>query len=173
MTRCSVKSWSVKYQNPNSIRSIMKDGSVTSRPVKYQFYDDQSSSTINKFRRLISFFGVSFNKLNWRKTWFPTPPLYKPFEIEIKNIGTIISSVFVAQLLVDGQTAHYIFQIPVPLDQGSTCNDSIDCSLADALWQTNLNIWIETTMSHRRNLEAADRTLRNIARSNIPFVGKK
>lgn len=74
--------------------------------------------------------------------------------------------------LKDRRSAHSGLQIPIALDRNSACNVFSDSSLADDLRRTHFIVRDEIIMSHRYNLEAVDKMLRDIVRSHIRCGGK-
>ena len=84
----------------------------------------------------------------------------------------VASSGIAATLLTGGRTAHSTFKLPLDLvtTEDPVCNISKGSALAKVLQQTWLIVWDECTMSHRRALEAVDRTLRDL-RSNNTLMG--
>lgn len=84
---------------------------------------------------------------------------------------TVASSGIAALLLVGGRTAHSRFKIPIPAHSDSICNIRNDSDLAAMLRQTRIIIWDEVPMQHRFAIEAVDRTLRDLLKSNRPFGG--
>ena len=77
-----------------------------------------------------------------------------------------------ASLLYKGRTAHSTFKIPIPCDSTSTCNISVESKLAQEIREIDLIIWDEIVMCNRYCVEAVDRTLRDIMKSEEPFGGK-
>ena len=93
---------------------------------------------------------------------------------ESKIVIAVASSGIAAQLLPGGRTAHFKFQIPIKLNERSTCFISNKDSDARArlLRQTSLIIIDEASMLHKHAYEAIDRTLQDILnREGVPFGG--
>ena len=70
-----------------------------------------------------------------------------------------------------GRTAHSRFKIPIPVMEDSTCNVKAQSDLAKLIKKTNLIIWDEVFSCHRYNIEAVDRTLRDILQCDELFGG--
>lgn len=94
---------------------------------------------------------------------------------EILTRGTHVlaaaSSAVAAQLLDDERTTHSVLMIEIPVYSESICSIKAKSRLADELMCTKRNIWDEIVMTHQHNLEPADRTLKDLLRSLIPFAG--
>ncbi len=84
----------------------------------------------------------------------------------------VATSAVAAGLLIEGRTAHSTFKIPIPVTAESTCRISARSQLAQDLLDTDFIILNEIVMRHRYCVEAVDRSLRVIARRNLPFGGK-
>ncbi len=83
----------------------------------------------------------------------------------------VATSAVAAVLLDEGRTAHSTCTIQIPITAESIWSISARSQLAQDLRDTDL-IWDEIVMSHRYCVEAVDRSLRDIARRNLPFGGK-
>ncbi|CAL1413273.1 unnamed protein product [Linum trigynum] len=83
---------------------------------------------------------------------------------EKKIVLCVASSGIAALLMAGGRTAHSRFFIPIDCDSTSTCHIDQGSELAQLLQKTSLIIWDEACMSHKHNIEAVDRTLRDILR---------
>src|SRR5487761_412025 len=84
----------------------------------------------------------------------------------------VASSGIAALLLKGGRTAHSCFKIPIPCHESSVCNIPKTSHLAELICKTDLVIWDEAPMQHRHNMEAVDRTFRDILNnSEKPFGG--
>lgn len=79
-----------------------------------------------------------------------------------KNVISVASSGIASSLLINGNTAHSFFNIPLNAIEGSTCNISIRSDKAKEIRRASLIIWDETPMSSRFTLEAVDITLRDL-----------
>ena len=80
-----------------------------------------------------------------------------------------------AQLLPGGKTAHRAFRLPVTDDFRSkplVCNVSKDSQHAEVLRRAKLIVWDEATASHRANVDAVDRMLRDVTGVDRLFGGK-
>ena len=84
----------------------------------------------------------------------------------------VASSGIAATLLQGGKTAHSTFKLPLDLSKEDhpSCNIERGTVKARLLQRTKLIVWDECTMTHRRALEALDRTLRDI-RQNDTLMG--
>ena len=95
---------------------------------------------------------------------------------QVRGEGGIVLNVastgLAAQNLVGGRTAHSRFKIPIPIHEDSTCSVKTQSDLAKLLRETKLIIWDEIFSCHRHNVEAVDRTLRDITKSDELFGGK-
>jgi hypothetical protein len=76
-----------------------------------------------------------------------------------KIVLTVASSRIASLLLMGGRTAHSRFKIPIDLHDESTCNITQQMKVAELVRKTDLIIWDEAPMMHRRTFEAVDRTL--------------
>ena len=79
----------------------------------------------------------------------------------------VASSGITATLLKGGKTAHWTLKLPLNLSRTDepVCSVGRKSVRARLLQETDLIVWDECTMSHRKALEAVDRTLQNIKRS--------
>ncbi|XP_044597781.1 uncharacterized protein LOC123274285, partial [Cotesia glomerata] len=75
----------------------------------------------------------------------------------------VASSGIAATLLDGGRTAHSAFKLPLNLNvaESPVCNIGKSSGMATVLKKCQLIIWDECTMSHKKGLEALDRTLRD------------
>ncbi|CAL1412045.1 unnamed protein product [Linum trigynum] len=83
---------------------------------------------------------------------------------EKKIVLCVASSGIAALLMVGGRTAHSRFHIPLDGDIKSTCNIEQGSEVAELILNASLIIWDEAPMAHKHNIEALDRTLRDIFR---------
>jgi hypothetical protein len=94
---------------------------------------------------------------------------------QLRSQGSIVlcvaSSGIAALLLKGGRTSHSCFQIPIIINESSTCTISRGSKRAQLLQQTDLIIWDEALMQHRHLHEAVNRTLKDILQSDKPFGG--
>jgi hypothetical protein len=88
-----------------------------------------------------------------------------------KRVLCVASSGIAALLLQGGRTAHSTFKIPIPCHESSVCNINKDSNLAQRIRDTDLIIWDEAPMQHRHNMEAVDRTFKDLCNSDRPFGG--
>ena len=101
---------------------------------------------------------------------------FKILAAQIRSEGGIVLNVastgLAAQNLLGGRTAHSRFKIPIPIQEDSTCSIKVQSDLAKLLKATKLIIWDEIFSCHRHNIEAVDRTLKDIMESEELFGGK-
>ncbi|CAL1390629.1 unnamed protein product [Linum trigynum] len=83
---------------------------------------------------------------------------------EKRIVLCVASSGIAALLMVGGRTAHSRFHIPLDCDTKSTCNIEQGSKVAELILNASLIIWDEAPMAHKHNIEALDRTLRDIFR---------
>ena len=89
-----------------------------------------------------------------------------------KIVLCVASSGIAALLLQGGRTAHSCFKIPIPCHESSVCNIPKTSQLAELICMTDLVIWDEAPMQHHHNMEAVDRTFRDLLNnSDKPFGG--
>uniref|UniRef100_A0A914VBN9 ATP-dependent DNA helicase n=1 Tax=Plectus sambesii TaxID=2011161 RepID=A0A914VBN9_9BILA len=88
------------------------------------------------------------------------------------HVLTVASTGIAATLLIGGHTAHSCFKIPIPVHNDSVCCVQADSQEADELRQATLIIWDEATMAHAYSMQAVDRLLRDLTRTNALFGGK-
>ena len=72
-------------------------------------------------------------------------------------------------LLINGATAHFTFQIPIPLLPDSTCNIKRQSVRAEMPRQKTIFIWDEASMIPANALKAVDILLRDITQIPRPF----
>ena len=91
----------------------------------------------------------------------------------------VVASSGVASLLLPGgRTTHSRFNIPINIEEYSTCRISKQTQLARLIEETALIIWDEAPMIHRNCLEALNKTLQDLLAdkkleaSITPFGGK-
>lgn len=95
-----------------------------------------------------------------------------------KIVLTVASSGVASLLLPGGRTAHSRFKIPCDLEDDTVCDIKRGSMLAELIEATDLVIWDEALMTHRRAFEALDRTFRDILATHSesaatkPFGGK-
>ena len=81
------------------------------------------------------------------------------------------SSGIASLLLTGGRTLHSAFNVPIRLDEGSTCAIDKNSAKGDLVRQLDLLIWDEVTMFSYRVLDCLDRSLRDLRSSELPFGG--
>ena len=66
-------------------------------------------------------------------------------------------------LLEGGRTAHSALKSPLNIQSNETptCNISKNSAMTKILQQCNLIVWDESTMAHKKSLEALDRTMKD------------
>lgn len=84
----------------------------------------------------------------------------------------VASSGIAATLLHGGGTAHSILKLPFDLthEESPTCNISISSDRGQLLQHCELLVWDECTMSHKKAIEALDRTMKDI-KGNQKLMG--
>lgn len=85
----------------------------------------------------------------------------------------LASSGIAATLLEGGRTAHSALKLPLNLQitETPTCNIPKNCSIAKVLQTCKLIIWDESTMAHKKALEALHRTIQDLRNSQSIFGG--
>ena len=91
---------------------------------------------------------------------------------EGKIVLNVASTGLAAQNLQGGRTAHSRFKIPIPILEDSTCGIKAQSDLAKLIKETSLIIWDEVFSSDRFNVEAVERSLRDIMENEDDFGGK-
>ncbi len=79
-----------------------------------------------------------------------------------KIVLVAASSGIASLLLPGGRTAHSRFKIPIDLHDESIYNITQQMKVAKLVRKTDLIIWDEAPMMHRRAFEVVDRTLRDL-----------
>ncbi|GFW30504.1 ATP-dependent DNA helicase PIF1 [Trichonephila clavipes] len=90
------------------------------------------------------------------------------------NIALAIASSGIAATLLDGgRTTHSALKLPLNLQntEAPTCNISKNSGMGKVLQTCQIIIWDECTMSHKKALEALDRTLRDFRGNKWIFGG--
>ncbi|GFT18965.1 ATP-dependent DNA helicase, partial [Trichonephila clavipes] len=90
------------------------------------------------------------------------------------NIALAIASSGIAATLLDGgRTTHSALKLPLNLQntEAPTCNISKNSGMGKVLQTCQIIIWDEFTMSHKKELEALDRTLRDFRGNRRIFGG--
>lgn len=93
------------------------------------------------------------------------------FEANGQHMVAVASSGVAAQLLLNGQTAHYAFKIPFKTNCESICRLSGRDEISQQLKKTSLIVWDEISMQHRYCIECVDRSLRHLLLNSKPFGG--
>lgn len=91
-----------------------------------------------------------------------------------KNIAiAVASSGIAATLLSAGRTAHSVLKLPLNLarEETPTCNITKNSSRGVMLRQCKLIVWDECTMSHKRAVEALNRSLQDLRGSRALMGG--
>ncbi|KAL0902327.1 hypothetical protein ABMA27_000223 [Loxostege sticticalis] len=85
----------------------------------------------------------------------------------------VASSGIAATLLSGGRTAHSVFKLPLNLasEEMPTCNISKSSSRGVLMQRCKLIVWDECTMSHKRAIEALDRSLQDIRGNQMLMSG--
>ena len=93
----------------------------------------------------------------------------------VRGLGKIALAVasfgIAAELLEGGRTAHSRFKIPIPINESSVCNISLQSDLAKLIRKTSLIIWDEIMMSHVHQVDYVDHSLHDIMKNNKPLGG--
>ena len=76
-----------------------------------------------------------------------------------------------ANLLHLGRTFHSRFKVPLNISCESVCNINAQSTLAKLVRMAKVIVWDEAPMNHRFQMEALDRTLRDITGKDSPFGG--
>ncbi|KAG3074833.1 hypothetical protein PI125_g21876 [Phytophthora idaei] len=90
------------------------------------------------------------------------------------KIALVVASSGIASLLLmGGRTAHSTFEIPLKLNDTSTCSIFKQSHLKGLIQKASLVIWDEAPMTHWHAFEAVDRSLRDLMDNDEePFRGK-
>lgn len=85
----------------------------------------------------------------------------------------VASSGIAATLLDGGRTAHSMFKLPLQMNQQEepTCNIEKSSEIAQILKKCGIIVWDESTMAHKKGLEALNRTLQDLKGNNKLFGG--
>ena len=93
----------------------------------------------------------------------------------VRGLGKIALAVaslgIAAELLEGGRTAHSRFKIPIPINESSVCNISLQSDLVKLIQKTSLIIWDEIMMSHVHQVDCVDHSLQDIMKIDKPFGG--
>ncbi len=89
-----------------------------------------------------------------------------------RKIALAVAGSGIAALLLDGgRTAHSHFRILVNCEAESVCFIRTNSALPELLCKTSTIIWDEAPTCHRFSVEAFDRTLQDVMKSDQPFGG--
>ena len=89
------------------------------------------------------------------------------------SIALAVGSTGIASNLLHlGRTLHSRFKVPLTIDKDSVCNIQAQSNLAQLIRMSKLIVWDEAPMNHRYQLEALDRSLRDISGIDRAFGGK-
>ena len=89
------------------------------------------------------------------------------------SVGLAVGSTGIAaNLLHLGRTFHSRFKVPLNINCESVCNIVAQSTLARLICMAKIIVWDEAPMNHRYQMEALDRTLRDLTGQDIPFGGK-
>ena len=83
----------------------------------------------------------------------------------------VASSGIAAEVLEGGRTAHSRFKIPIPINESSVCNISLQSDNTKLIQKTLLIIWDEIMMSHVQQVDCVDRSLWDIMEVDKTFGG--
>ena len=93
----------------------------------------------------------------------------------VRGLGKIAlavaSSGIAAELLEGGRTANSRFKIPIPINESSVCNISLQSNTAKLIQKTSLIICDEIMMSHIHQVDCVDCSLHDIMKIYKPFGG--
>ena len=89
-----------------------------------------------------------------------------------RKVIAVATSPVAASLLYKGRTAHSTFKIPIPCHSTTTCKISVGSELSQEMREADLIIWDEVVICNRYCIEAVERTLRDIMRTEVSFGGK-
>jgi len=89
------------------------------------------------------------------------------------SVAPTAAAAIAASLLINGDTAHSTFCLPVEyFDSSTTCNINYNSAKAQYLRKLKVIIIDEVPMLHKHLVEAIERTLRDIMDNDLPFGGK-
>lgn len=84
----------------------------------------------------------------------------------------VSSSGVSALLLLHGSTAHSTFKLPINIGEDSTCNLNGRDKKSRAIIEAPIIVWDEISMQHKHCIEAVDRSLWHICRTDAQIGGK-
>ena len=89
------------------------------------------------------------------------------------SVGLAVGATGIAaNLLHLGRTFHSRFKVPLEINSESVCSINSQSTLAQLIRMAKVIVWDEAPMAHRFQMEALDRSLRDITGSDTPFGGK-
>ena len=89
------------------------------------------------------------------------------------SVGLAVGATGIAaNLLHLGRTFHSRFKVPLNINSESVCSITSQSTLAKLIRMAKIIVWDEAPMSHKFQMEALDRTLRDITGHDVPFGGK-
>ena len=93
----------------------------------------------------------------------------------VRGLGKIALAVaslgIAAELLEGGRAAHSRFKIPIPINESSVHNISLQYDLAKWIQETSLIIWDEIMMRHVYQVDCVDHSLWDIMKIDKAFGG--
>jgi hypothetical protein len=91
-------------------------------------------------------------------------------------MGLLIKSVawtgIAAILLIDGQTLHSLFKLPLDLSESANCDINFKSKAAHELYDTQIIVWDEAPMASIHAFNAIDLFFRALMKIDKPFGGK-
>lgn len=80
----------------------------------------------------------------------------------------VASSGIAATLLEGGRTAHSLFKLPLNMatNDNPMCNIPKQSATSKLMQECSLIVWDESSMSHKKSIEALDRTLKDLRNNN-------
>ena len=79
-----------------------------------------------------------------------------------RALAVASSGIAAAELLKGGRTSHSRFKIPIPINESSVCNISLQSQDARLIQMTSMIVWDEVMLSSVHRIDCVDRSLRNI-----------
>ena len=87
-------------------------------------------------------------------------------------VQTVICQCFCFPNSQWGATAHDTrFKSPIPINESSVCNISLQSDVAKLIQKTSLIIWDKIMMNHVHQVDCVDHSLRDIMKIDKPFGG--
>ena len=84
----------------------------------------------------------------------------------------VATSGIAATILLNCKTAHSIFKIPIQLNEDSICSIKNNSKSGKLFRSCKIIVWDECTMTHKHELEAVDRMVRDIVNIDKPMGGQ-